>query len=113
MPHPRVTKLFVVCVKELIYGETRLENESTKSSSRDCGMVRYRKSCEMAGFGHNNVASALTGDIPTQLLKGFDDCGRTENRNRGHYTVTSISRVVTVKGIPFSDRTSRHSLMAS
>lgn len=67
----------------------------------------------MARFSHKNVAPALTGEIPAQFLKDFDDCGRTEKGNRRHYTVTSISRVVTVKGIPFSDRTSRHSLMAS
>ena len=63
--------LFIVCLDELIYGEARLENETPKSSPRDFRMVRYGKSCEMARFSHNNVAPALTGDLPAQFFERF------------------------------------------
>src|SRR5208282_389563 len=67
----------------------------------------------MSWFGEDDVAATLSGDLPAELLKGSGHLFRPEDGNRRHQAGTSISRVVTVRGIPRSARTSRHSRMAS
>ena len=59
------------------------------------------------------MTAALTRYFPTERFERLDNVMRSQNWDWRHYTGTSIWRVATVNGIPFSARTTRHSLMAS
>src|SRR5664279_1003704 len=68
---------------------------------------------ESAGLGQHNVAASLPGDPPTQVLERPNRSAGAKQRESGHQTVTSTSRVVTVNGMPSSALTARHSRIAS
>jgi hypothetical protein len=55
----------------------------------------------------------LTRDPPAQVFERANNLSRSKQRESGHQTNTSTSRVVTVGGMPSSSRTARHSRIAS
>src|SRR5271154_2395927 len=76
-------------------------------------MFGNRECHESARLCQNNVAAALPRDLPTQPLERSNDLVGPKQRHRGHQTVTSTSRLVTVNGMWSSARAARHSRMAS
>lgn len=59
------------------------------------------------------MAPVLSGYFPTQPPESSHNFARSEYGNRRHQAGISSSRVVTVRGIPRSARTSRHCWIAS
>lgn len=55
----------------------------------------------------------LTRDGPAKPLKYFDRLASADYWQRGHQAATSTCLVSIVRGMPFSDLTSRHNLIAS
>jgi len=60
-----------------------------------------------------DVTAMLARDLPAQVFKRANNLSRSKQRDSGHQTNTSTSRVVTVGGMPSSARTARHSRIAS
>lgn len=96
--------------------EERVRGAADETSERATGnrsMVGHRECRDVPFPGQDDVAPTLTSHLPAELPEGADHLTRAKNRDRGHQTRTSTSRVVTINGRPFSARTSRHSLIAS
>lgn len=109
----RCKTLILNDLQEFLNSQTRMLDQASERASCNLRMIRNRKRGDVSGLGHDDVASSLPSHCPPEPLECLDHYLRTKQRNWRHYTATSICLVATVKGIPCSARTSRHSLMAS
>jgi len=101
------------------YGEEAIDansgfcQERSQSPASYVRMIWHGKGRDVARLCQNQVTSFLPCDLPTQTFERANYLTRPQQRHRRHQTGTSISRIETVSGKPFWERTSRHSLIAS
>jgi len=67
----------------------------------------------MPRLQHDDVAAPLAILPPPRSLERPDGLRPGHNWKLGHQTVTSTSRIATVRGIPLAARASMHARMAS
>ena len=101
------------CLDELIHGKARSADQSPERPPRHFPMIGHRQGCRMARLYQDHVAAPLTRDLPAQAHKHADHLPATQDGKRGHPTAISTSRVATLRGMPRSALTARHSLIAS
>ena len=70
----------------------------TRQQTPECSACNFTvvwncKCGVMTWLCKNDVAAALSGDLPSKVLKAFHYFSWRQNRNIGHYIATSSSRV--------------------
>src|SRR3954447_12926472 len=99
--------------QELRDGEIRGLDEPSQCSFGDFFMVGNRQGRHVILPHHDDVASILPHNAPSQFFEDSDHISGIQHGERGHQATTSIWRVSIVSGMPRSARTSRHCLIAS
>src|ERR1017187_3496399 len=101
------------CRKELFHIQSGLRDQCSQGPTGDLRVIGNRQRRGSARLRQHDMAASAPCDLPTQALEPANDFARSKQREIGHQTATSTSRLVTVNGIPSSARTAKHSRIAS
>ena len=99
---------------EVCNGQPRRPYQPAKRALCHLPMIGNGQSRHFTLRDQDDVAVALAGNAPAQGLEDAHNLTTAKTRQRGgHQAATSIWRVSIVKGNPISERTVKHSWMAS
>src|ERR1035437_8198774 len=82
--------------QKLLHRQASLSDQHSDGPTGDLRVVGDGKGRGSAGLGQHNVADPLPRHSPTEPLERTKNFARAKQRESGHQTATSTSRVVTV-----------------
>ena len=97
---------------ELLDCHSGRHDEGPQRAGGELAVLTNGKAGDMPPLEQDDVTAALPVHPSTGASEHFDGLGARENGPFRHYTATSISRMVTVSGMPASARASMQAPMA-
>ena len=110
---PRPATPLLDGLQELVQLDAGASQQRPQGSTRHLAMIRHRERRDVSRLDEDDVAPSLPGHLPAEPDEGLRDLPSREKRQLLRQTEMSTWWTATVRGIPFSARTSRHSRIAS